>query len=83
MCCFGRYYAQELGVIARGYVADPSFIPFFVQAWMSGSDFKNVIFMFVLIALSVAIYYPFFKVYEKMELKKEAEEVEEELEGFE
>ena len=39
--------------------------------------------MFVLIALSVAIYYPFFKVYEKMELTKEAEEVEEELEGFE
>lgn len=83
ICVVLGYYAQELGVIARGYVADPSFIPFFVQAWMSGSDFKNVIFMFVLIALSVAIYYPFFKVYEKMELTKEAEEVEEELEGFE
>lgn len=69
------YYAQELGLITRGFVADPSFIPFFIQAWMSGSDFRNVIFMFLLIALSVLIYLPFYKVYEKVELEKEAQEV--------
>lgn len=72
------YYAQELGLIARGYVADPSFIPFFVQGFMSGSDFRNVIFMFLLIGLSVLIYLPFYKVYEKVELEKEAQEVAEE-----
>ena len=72
------YYAQEFGFVARGYVADPSFIPFFVQGWMSGSDFRNLIFMFLLIALSVLIYLPFYKVYEKIELKNEAAMLEEE-----
>lgn len=72
------FYAQEFGLIARGFVADPSFIPFFVQAIMSGSDFRNLIFMFLLIALSVLIYYPFYRVYEKIELANELEQVKEE-----
>lgn len=65
------YFAQVFGFITPGYMIDPSFTPFFVQAYLSSMDFKNVIFVFVLVAISVAIYYPFFKVYEKNMLRQE------------
>lgn len=78
ICVVLGYYAQVFGWITPGYVADPSFIPFFIQGWMSGMDFRNVIFMFLCIALSVLIYYPFFKVYEKQAVEKETKEAEEE-----
>ena len=48
------------------------------RSGMSGMDFRNVIFMFLCIALSVLIYYPFFKVYEKQAVEKETKEAEEE-----
>ena len=78
ICVVLGYYAQVFGWITPGYVADPSFIPFFIQGWTSGMDFRNVIFMFLCIALSVLIYYPFFKVYEKQAVEKETKEAEEE-----
>ena len=78
ICVVLGYYAQVLGLIRPGYIADPSFIPFFVQAWMSGMDFRNVIFMFLCIALSVVFYYPFFKIYEKQLVEEELKETEEE-----
>ena len=65
------YFAQVFGVITPGFMVDPSFTPFFVQAYLSSMDFKNVLFVLVLVAISMAIYYPFFKVYEKNMLKQE------------
>lgn len=65
------YFAQVFGFITPGYMIDPSFTPFFVQAYLSSIDFKNVIFVFALVAISMAIYYPFFKVYEKNMLRQE------------
>lgn len=82
ICVVLGYYAQVFGFITPGYIADPSFIPFFIQGWMSGMDIRNVIFMFLCIGLSVVIYYPFFKTYEKVAVQKEIEEAKEE-EDFE
>lgn len=65
------YFAQALGFITPGYMVDPSFTPFFVQAYLSSMDFKNVLFVLGLAVISVVIYYPFFKVYEKNMLKQE------------
>ncbi|MGL5346560.1 MAG: PTS sugar transporter subunit IIC [Peptostreptococcaceae bacterium] len=65
------YFAQVFGIITPGFMVDPSFTPFFVQAYLSSMDFKNVLFVLVLVAISMAIYYPFFKVYEKNMLKQE------------
>ncbi len=65
------YLVQTLGLVGMGYIVDPSFTPFFAQGFLSALDIRNVIFMFVLIAISVAVYYPFFKVYEKSLLEKE------------
>lgn len=59
------YYAQVTGIISMGFIVDPSFIPFFAQAYLSSLDWRNVIFTFVLILINITIYYPFFKVYER------------------
>ena len=68
--CLG-YLAQVMGLITPGYLVDPSFTPFFAQAYFSSMDWRNVLFTFGLVLLSVVIYYPFFKVYEKNMLNQE------------
>ena len=65
------YLVQSLGWVSMGYIVDPSFTPFFAQGFLSALDFRNVIFMCVLIAISIVVYYPFFKVYEKSLAEKE------------
>lgn len=80
ICVVLGYYAQVLGFITPGYIADPSFIPFFIQGWMSGMDFRNVLFMVLCIGISFVMFYPFFKSYEKIAIAQENEVVEEEEE---
>lgn len=65
------YYAQVSGLISMGYIIDPSFTPFFAQAYLATMDWRNVLFYCGLIALSIFIYYPFFKVYERTIMKEE------------
>ena len=67
------YLVQKIGLVSMGYIVDPSFTPFFAQGFLSALDIRNVIFMIVLIIISVGVYYPFFKVYEKNTLANEAE----------
>ncbi|MEY8293019.1 PTS transporter subunit EIIC [Carnobacteriaceae bacterium 52-44] len=72
------YYAQVTGIISMGFIVDPSFTPFFAQAYLSSLDWRNVVFTFVLILLNVFIYYPFFKVHErnlKMEMNTNSENI--------
>lgn len=59
------YYAQVTGLISMGFIVDPSFTPFFAQAYLSSLDWRNVVFTFALIVLNIVIYYPFFKVHER------------------
>lgn len=67
------YLAQAAGIISLGYIVDPSFTPFFAQAFLCGMDWRNVVFWLALIPVSMAIYYPFFKVYERSVLAAEGE----------
>lgn len=62
---------QSIGLVSMGYIVDPSFTPFFAQGFLSALDLRNVIFMCVLIVISMVVYYPFFKVYEKSIAQKE------------
>lgn len=62
------YYAQVLGLISMGYIVDPSFTPFFAQAYLATMDWRNVIFWCLIVVLSFFVYYPFFKVYEKSQI---------------
>lgn len=65
------YFVQWAGIVSMGYIIDPSFTPFFAQGFLSALDWRNIIFMFVLVGISVLVYYPFFKVYEKSLMEKE------------
>lgn len=65
------YLVQSIGFVSMGYIVDPSFTPFFAQGFLSALDIRNVIFMCVLIVISMVVYYPFFKVYEKSIAQKE------------
>ncbi|WP_349763428.1 PTS transporter subunit EIIC [Fusobacterium sp. SYSU M8D902] len=65
------YIAQKLNIISMGYIVDPSFTPFFIQGYLSSLDFRNLIFYFGLVVVSLVIYFPFFKVYEKNLIKQE------------
>lgn len=58
------YFAQSVGLIGVGFIVDPSFTPFFAQAYLSSMDWRNIVFCLVLILISAMIYYPFFKVME-------------------
>lgn len=68
------YLVQSIGFVSMGYIVDPSFTPFFAQGFLSALDIRNVIFMCVLIMISMLVYYPFFKVYEKSIAQKEGVE---------
>lgn len=68
------YLVQSIGFVSMGYIVDPSFTPFFAQGFLSALDIRNVIFMCVLIVISMLVYYPFFKVYEKSIAQKEGVE---------
>ena len=63
------YFAESLHWIGMGYIVDPSFTPFFFQAYMSSMDWRNIIFECILIAIGIVIYLPFFRVAEQNELK--------------
>ena len=65
------YFAQKIHLIGVGVIIDPSFTPFFAQAYLSSMDWRNVVFTLVLVFVSAAIYYPFFKVMEKNRLAAE------------
>lgn len=71
------YVAQNLHWIGMGYIVDPSFTPFFFQAYMSSMDWRNVVFECLLIVIGIFIYLPFFKVAEKNELAKQTAQVSE------
>lgn len=65
------YIAEKFGFITNGFIIDPSFTPFFAQAYLSSLDWKNVVFVLLLVPISLLIYYPFFKIFEKNQLAQE------------
>lgn len=69
------YFAQSIGLIGVGFIVDPSFTPFFVQAYLSSMDWRNIAFCLALILISAIIYYPFFKVMENNKTKLVDEEL--------
>ena len=68
--CLG-YLAQVMGLITPGYFINTSFTLLFDQVCFSSMYWRIVLFTFGLVLLSLVIYYPFFKVYEKNMLDQE------------
>ncbi|MGL4563643.1 MAG: PTS sugar transporter subunit IIC [Brevinema sp.] len=59
------YFAQKLGLVSLGYMVDPSFTPFFIQSYLSALDWRNIILGLLLVLVSIVVYMPFFRIYEK------------------
>lgn len=47
------------------------YLPVFIYSFFATQDVRAIILVIINLAVSAAIYYPFFKVYEKQEVEKE------------
>ncbi|MBV7389491.1 PTS transporter subunit EIIC [Enterococcus sp. ALS3] len=78
---FGGAFVGMLPMIAMklGFlnfpIFDPPYVPIFMEGFLTGFDWRAIIIQVVQIALSFGLYLPFFKVLEKQELDREAENI--------
>ncbi len=63
---------MKYGFLAKPFF-DPPYLPLFFEGFLTGFDWKAPFVQIVQLILSFLVYYPFFKVLEKEELKSEAE----------
>ena len=61
--------------MAAGLVAKPLYTPpyvgVFLEGFLTNLDYMSIVANLIQLVLSIAIYYPFFKIYEKRELENE------------
>jgi PTS system cellobiose-specific IIC component len=68
------YGAMALHLVARPFIELPWATPPPVFAYIAtGGDLKAVLLVVINFLIGIAMYYPFFKAFEKAEMKKEAE----------
>lgn len=58
---------------------DPPYLPLFFEGYLTNFDWKTPIVQCIQIILSFCVYFPFFRILEKQELKREKEKQEAEL----
>ncbi|MGL4307588.1 MAG: PTS sugar transporter subunit IIC, partial [Cetobacterium sp.] len=63
---------MKYGILAKPFF-DPPYLPLFFEGFLTGFDWKAPFVQIIQLILSFLVYYPFFKVLEKEELKSEAE----------
>lgn len=67
------YIAAKLNLVTKAYILPPWTTPVPIYQYiMTGGDFRSVILAAVVFCVSAAIYYPFFKMWEKHLIEKEA-----------
>lgn len=68
------YVATSLGLVGKVFILAPWTLPGPIGAYIAtGGDWRAAVLNVVLIAVSVVIYYPFFKMYDKQQLELELE----------
>ncbi|MGM0219903.1 PTS sugar transporter subunit IIC [Enterococcus sp. AZ126] len=81
LLCIGTYILTVTNIIGRIAFNPPWTTPPLVNAYLAtGGNIPAVIWGVVSLLLSVAIYYPFFKICEKQELAKEETQIQKEME---
>lgn len=65
------YGAFALGFISRFFVTMPWATPPFILGPLGTGDWKTLILLVIIFVIGLVIYYPFWKMFEKAELKKE------------
>lgn len=68
------YAGFSTGIMAPTYIPILSALPIGVTEFLSSGSFANFLFPVVALPIAILIYYPFFKVYEKQLIEKEASE---------
>jgi len=61
------------GILVPGYIVVLSLLPLGVAEFFSTLSWTNLVFPYLMIPVSMLIYYPFYKIYERQLIKKEAE----------
>lgn len=65
------YLSMQIGLVARVFIELPWATPPFIGGFLATGDWKAVILVMINFAIGVAIYYPFFKAFEKDQLQKQ------------
>lgn len=73
ICSLVAYLPFYWGWLTRPFIDPPMCTPSIVAGFLTNMDWRSVVLVVVVCALSAAIYYPFFKIMEKQELLKEKE----------
>lgn len=71
ICTVITYFSMTLGIVGKPIANPPGFLPPGVGAFLMTLDWRSVVLVILLILLMTLIYYPFFKVMEAEELKKQ------------
>lgn len=74
--CTITYIAMTLGWVNKVSIMAPWVLPSPIKAAMSTNDWRAAVLVIINFTIALAIYYPFFKMYEKNLLKEEAEQLE-------
>lgn len=74
VCAAITYFAMTLNIVGKPIVAAPGFLPPGVSAFLMTLDWKCAALVFILLIFMTLLYYPFFKMMEKEELRKESAE---------
>ena len=67
---------MSLGLVNKVSVMAPWVLPAPIKAVMATNDWRAAILVMINFAISIIIFYPFFKMYEKNLLKEENQQVE-------
>lgn len=64
------HWMMSMGILAKP-IFTPPYVGVFLEGYLTNLDFMSIVANLIQMALSIAIYYPFFKIYEKRELDNE------------
>jgi len=59
------YLAFYFNLVNKVYIEVPWFLPFFIGSYLSTNDYKAIILSIINLTISIIIYYPFLKTYQK------------------
>ena len=68
------YIGYQFNLMSLPQVLIMTTLPVGIQQFMSSLDWRNIIFCVLMFPVVYMVYYPFYKIYEKQCLEKEAAE---------
>ena len=74
--CFISYFAMSAGLVNRCMFYMGGTAPEIMRSVLSSMDWRAAVLWVILVIVDMLFWYPFFKMYEKQEIKREAEELE-------